>query len=281
MMPRHTRSSAVSNSNSNSPSISTTTTGTTTITDPACRSKQNKVMFPWLLHEVLNDAASNHLEHIVAWNPSGLSFKVHDREAFTQQILPRYFSQTKYKSYVRQLNMWCFSCVHGGRTAPERGSYRHPCFVRGRPEMCGEMKRCKLKSASAAAKAKATGAKDCDEAPPAQQTSTEDGLLPVIPHVAVSFPTSWNNETAIDPIHELALLPFSSPPPSTPSSESFMTLAPPQVSPSTSFGRLPSISGSPVQTPALGDDDHTMPFVDAMDEMILSSLLSDDVLFNW
>eukprot|EP00538_Stauroneis_constricta_P009949 CAMPEP_0119552888 /NCGR_PEP_ID=MMETSP1352-20130426/5778_1 /TAXON_ID=265584 /ORGANISM="Stauroneis constricta, Strain CCMP1120" /LENGTH=41 /DNA_ID= /DNA_START= /DNA_END= /DNA_ORIENTATION= len=41
MMLRHSCSSAASNSNGNSLSISTT--ASTTITDPACRSKQNKV----------------------------------------------------------------------------------------------------------------------------------------------------------------------------------------------------------------------------------------------
>jgi len=103
-------------------------------------------MFPWLLHDLLEEATVQNFEHIVSWNPSGLSFKVHDREAFMNEVLPRYVSQTRYKSFVRQLNMWGYICMHGGRTAPERGSYRHPCFVRGNPSLCANMVRCKIKS---------------------------------------------------------------------------------------------------------------------------------------
>jgi len=62
------------------------------------------------------------------------------------EVLPRYVSQTRYKSFVRQLNMWGYICMHGGRTAPERGSYRHPCFVRGNPSLCANMVRCKIKN---------------------------------------------------------------------------------------------------------------------------------------
>eukprot|EP00538_Stauroneis_constricta_P005538 CAMPEP_0119557412 /NCGR_PEP_ID=MMETSP1352-20130426/9093_1 /TAXON_ID=265584 /ORGANISM="Stauroneis constricta, Strain CCMP1120" /LENGTH=72 /DNA_ID=CAMNT_0007604515 /DNA_START=85 /DNA_END=300 /DNA_ORIENTATION=+ len=68
MTLNHTRSASAANngssdSSSNSAAAATCAKTGTSIADPACRSKQNKVMFPWLLHEVLNDAASNHHEH--------------------------------------------------------------------------------------------------------------------------------------------------------------------------------------------------------------------------
>jgi len=233
--------------------------------------------------------------------------------------------------------MWGYACVHGGRTAPERGSYHHPCFVRSRPDLCRQMKRCKLKSASAkakGAKAKEWGAptphQSADELLPVacKKSGVEEVALPLSnaapqdtsfvgsfqhghrhssseiasrndqsvmssmwtssavgndvasstpPPVAVasSSPAALN-EAAIDPIHELALLPFPFPSPS-----SGTTLAPPQMAPpSAQYGRLPSISVPPLPTSA-SDGNHTVSSgIDAVDEMILSSLLSDDVLLN-
>ena len=75
--------------------------------------------FPWILHKIIDEAEHDGNQHIVAWMPMGRSFIVHKRDTFTEQILPRYFRQTKYKSFVRQLNLWGFTYIDQG---PEKGS---------------------------------------------------------------------------------------------------------------------------------------------------------------
>jgi hypothetical protein len=67
-----------------------------------------EVLFPWKLHEMLEAADVNGFSIVVSWLPDRRSFKVHDRETCVSLIMQRYFDQTKYKSFQRQLNMWGF-----------------------------------------------------------------------------------------------------------------------------------------------------------------------------
>jgi hypothetical protein len=56
--------------------------------------------------------------------------------------LYRFFSQTKYPSFQRQLNLYGFSrFCHG----PDKGAYYHACFVRGQRPLVTHMIRRKLK----------------------------------------------------------------------------------------------------------------------------------------
>eukprot|EP00538_Stauroneis_constricta_P013643 CAMPEP_0119558440 /NCGR_PEP_ID=MMETSP1352-20130426/10791_1 /TAXON_ID=265584 /ORGANISM="Stauroneis constricta, Strain CCMP1120" /LENGTH=315 /DNA_ID=CAMNT_0007605809 /DNA_START=27 /DNA_END=974 /DNA_ORIENTATION=- len=106
----------------------------------------SKPLFPKVLYNMLEDAAAEGFEDVVSWNSSGRSFKIHDRDRFLADVLPRYARLKQYKSFVRQLNLWGFSCVHGGRKAPERGSYQHMYFVRGRVDLCDEIATSKEKA---------------------------------------------------------------------------------------------------------------------------------------
>ena len=81
--------------------------------------KNDKSLFPSLLHDLLDDVESLNEADIVCWRPSGACFKVHKRDEFMTKVLPRYFRQTHYKSFVRQLNIWGFACVTQG---PDKGS---------------------------------------------------------------------------------------------------------------------------------------------------------------
>mmetsp|Transcript_27794 Transcript_27794/g.67214 ORF Transcript_27794/g.67214 Transcript_27794/m.67214 type:complete len:576 (+) Transcript_27794:900-2627(+) len=107
-------------------------------------SKPNKKekKFPWVLHKIIDEAEQEGNQHIVAWMPRGRSFIVHKRDTFTEQILPRYFRQTKYKSFVRQLNLWGFTFIDQG---PDKGSYYCEHFIKGKKELCDKMKRLKTK----------------------------------------------------------------------------------------------------------------------------------------
>ena len=75
---------------------------------------------------------------IVSWLPDQTSFKVHNQAAFVNNILPRYFNQTKYRSFQRQLNVWGYERISDG---PGKGGYKHKHFVRNNPSLCHNMKR--------------------------------------------------------------------------------------------------------------------------------------------
>jgi hypothetical protein len=76
----------------------------------------HNMTFPCRLYSVLEDAETKGYESIISWTPMG--FKVHDRDAFMRYIAPTCFSITKYKSFLRQLNLYKFQRISRG---PERG----------------------------------------------------------------------------------------------------------------------------------------------------------------
>ena len=112
--------------------------------------------FPFKLHAMLDNAADGGYENIVSWSGDN-GFLVHDKDAFVETIIPKYFSQTKYRSFQRLLNMWGFQRLREG---PRKGAYYHQQFQRGNPSLCGSMKCEKIKKKPAAKDAAAAGKKD-------------------------------------------------------------------------------------------------------------------------
>jgi hypothetical protein len=85
----------------------------------ATHQDQEKGLFPDLLHDLLDAVEERKEADIVSWRRNGRCFKVTKRDEFMKEILPRYFRQTQYKSFVRQLNIWGFACIAQG---PDKGS---------------------------------------------------------------------------------------------------------------------------------------------------------------
>ena len=71
-------------------------------------------------------------DDIVAFTPSGKGFWIHDRERFVDEIVPKYFRQSKWPSFLRQMNIYGF---HRETSGPEGGSYSHPRFRRDKPQL--------------------------------------------------------------------------------------------------------------------------------------------------
>jgi hypothetical protein len=98
----------------------------------------NSQSFPIRLYEVVSNPE---LSDIITWMPHGRSIIVHDPDALVE-VLPRYFNQTKFLSFVRQLNLWGFKRL----TREVRGkAYYHELFLRGRPYMALRIKRHRVK----------------------------------------------------------------------------------------------------------------------------------------
>ena len=49
---------------------------------------------------MLEGAEESSYSSIVSWNTDGRSFTIHDSEALMQQVVPLYFQQTHFRSFV-------------------------------------------------------------------------------------------------------------------------------------------------------------------------------------
>ena len=90
---------------------------------------------------MLDDAESEGRDSIVSWDGED-GFKVHNKAIFVNEIIPRYFSHSKYRSFQRMLNMWGFERVRSGQ---RKGVYTHASFKRGEPSLCSQMTCQKIK----------------------------------------------------------------------------------------------------------------------------------------
>ncbi len=96
--------------------------------------------FPIRLHDMLDNAEAEGYQHIVSWLPEGSGFHIHDPDAMLPILQKCGFNQSKWKSFLRQLQNYGFRREIRG---PAKGVCRHPDLVRGRRELCINMKRIK------------------------------------------------------------------------------------------------------------------------------------------
>ena len=87
---------------------------------------------------MLERIANNGYQDVVSWQPHGKAFRVHHPEVFASEIMPRYFKQTKYKSFQRQLHMYGFVRTKKGM---DKGAYYHDLFDQNNKSMCFRMVR--------------------------------------------------------------------------------------------------------------------------------------------
>lgn len=106
------------------------------------------VPFPTKLHDMLEHIEFNEpaLAEIVSWQPHGRCFLVRSPKRFANEVLTRFFQQKKYASFQRQLNLYGFNRITKG---PDRGSYYHECFLRGKKFLCRSINRMKIKGTGA------------------------------------------------------------------------------------------------------------------------------------
>lgn len=103
------------------------------------RNGSDVMPFPSRLHKVLE---RSDLTAVIDWMPHGRAFIVKQPNLLTTLVLSRFFKQTKYLSFTRQLNLWGFKRITRGI---DSGSYYHERFLPGRPHLTMGMKRVKIK----------------------------------------------------------------------------------------------------------------------------------------
>jgi hypothetical protein len=70
----------------------------------------HSVPLPWKLHEMLDATEKDGLASVVSWLPDQRSFKVYQNEPFVRDIMPKWFRQSKYKSFQRQCKTTATCC---------------------------------------------------------------------------------------------------------------------------------------------------------------------------
>lgn len=98
--------------------------------------------FPLKFHRMLDRVREEDQESVVSWISHGRAFKIHKPKDFAATIMPRFFNQSKYTSFQRQLNLYGFSRCCRGRDA---GAYHHPYFLRGQQPLAKNIVRTKIK----------------------------------------------------------------------------------------------------------------------------------------
>jgi hypothetical protein len=102
----------------------------------------SETQFPGKFHDMMAyDVEREGLESTISWVENGRAFVIHDPKKLVD-ILPLFFSQTKYRSFRRQLNMWHFvRASDDPRCEKGAGVFMHPSFVRGNKSLCKLMSR--------------------------------------------------------------------------------------------------------------------------------------------
>lgn len=91
--------------------------------------------FPAKLHAML---ARPDIADVISWMPHGRAWRVHKPKAFERKVIPMFFVQCKYSSFIRQANGWGFRRITKGL---DRNAYYHKSFLRGCPDLCKKMRR--------------------------------------------------------------------------------------------------------------------------------------------
>lgn len=104
-----------------------------------------KYPFPQRLFDLLQDidVKKPELSHIISWHPNGKYFQLHNRIAFEKFVQKKYFDQSKYASFRRQLNLWGFERIPCDTAEKHEfgGCFFHPLFQRHDRSLCCNMVR--------------------------------------------------------------------------------------------------------------------------------------------
>jgi hypothetical protein len=160
------------------------------------------------------------LTNIVSWMIHGRAFKVHNPIEFVNCIMPQFFSQSKYTSFQRQLNMYGFQRF-SSRCSKDKGAYYHNNFIRGSRHLCRGIIRSKIKgtynnkvrgtSGSASASASASASQSLLFLP----SSSSSSFLPHNNPFTNKEPNFYNDAAAANINNDNDATPSPPPPPTT------------------------------------------------------------------
>ena len=92
------------------------------VTSPTANSREStqSETFPFRLYRMIEDAYAEGNDDIIHFMPHGRAIRVEDQDGLVDKILPRYFKQSKYVSFQRQLLIYGFKKL---TTGPDQGMF--------------------------------------------------------------------------------------------------------------------------------------------------------------
>lgn len=104
-----------------------------------CMKGRSQEKFPTKLFKILELSDASGYSSIISWLPHGRAFKIHDQKLFKEHIMKKYFFQTKFESFKRQLYVYGFKII--GKRFADSGAYYHESFLRGKLNLCRQIPR--------------------------------------------------------------------------------------------------------------------------------------------
>ena len=101
---------------------------------------RKRILFPKMLYNMLKEVNSMN-SNIISWSYEG-GLVIHDRDTFETDFLPKYFRQTKIRSFFRQLNIYGFKRIESGKYY---GGYVNVLFDMGQPHLIDGIERIPIK----------------------------------------------------------------------------------------------------------------------------------------
>ncbi|CAJ1932816.1 unnamed protein product [Cylindrotheca closterium] len=98
------------------------------------RKRSPTTSFPIILYDLLQEAESKGYSNTISWLPDGARFQIHQPAKFRDEIMTKYFRQTKLESFTRQLYIYGFSKDAGFKK--EDMVFAHQEFQRGNIDAC-------------------------------------------------------------------------------------------------------------------------------------------------
>jgi hypothetical protein len=157
--------------------------------DGANKSREVRQPFPCKVYEMLEDAEDKDFADIVSWNKEGNGFTVHNKDRFTKEIVPKYFNQTRYKSFQRQLSLYGFERATKGTI---KGLRYHEKLRRGCKQLSRQMKpigykpRGQENSPKSFQEMQGADTRTHSASPPMGETACQDQAMPSLPTVVSS-----------------------------------------------------------------------------------------------
>ncbi|XP_071717174.1 heat stress transcription factor A-7a-like [Rutidosis leptorrhynchoides] len=91
---------------------------------------------PPFLTKVYDMVDDENIDHILSWSKQGRSFVVWDPQAFSANLLPRYFKHNNFSSFIRQLNTYGFRKIDA-----DIWEFANDAFLKGHRHILKNIKR--------------------------------------------------------------------------------------------------------------------------------------------
>ncbi|KAG7351651.1 HSF-type DNA-binding protein [Nitzschia inconspicua] len=161
--------------------------------------------FPIKLYKLLEEVEESGQKHIIGWNSDGRHFTVFQPKVFAETWMVRYFNQSKYKSFQRQLNLYNFYRESSGKI---KGIYSHKLFVRGNMALASQIRRIRTLPQTASPSTTKEEFKLRLPPPPPPMISTPQMPLYTLPSILSQMSSRMSSQNLDDAVDGMTVIKY-------------------------------------------------------------------------